>query len=68
MKETILKAPDITCGGCANSIKNVLGKIDGIEQIDVDVENKIIKIEHDENQIPRRQIEAALDDIGFPVE
>jgi len=65
-KETILKVPDIVCGGCADSIKNALGKIDGVEKIKVDVERKTVAVEHGE-QISRENIEAALDDIGFSV-
>ncbi|MDQ3713764.1 MAG: heavy-metal-associated domain-containing protein [Acidobacteriota bacterium] len=65
-KETILKVPDIVCGSGADSIKNALGKMDGIEQIKVDVEQKIVAVEHGE-QILRENLEAALDDIGFSV-
>ena len=62
-----VKTPDITCGGCANSIKNALGKMDGIEKVEVDVDTKTVSIEHGA-QISRQQIEAKLDDIGLPVE
>lgn len=67
MKTFTVKTPDITCGGCANSIKNALGKMDGIEKVEVDVDTKTVSIEHGA-QISRQQIEAKLDDIGFPVE
>ena len=66
-KQTILNVPDITCGGCAGSIKKALGKMDGIKQIEVDVENKIVTVEH-ADEVSRENIEAALDDIGFTVE
>ncbi len=67
MKTTTVKTPDITCGGCAGSIKNALGKMEGIKNVKVDVNTKMVSIEHGE-QISREQIEAKLDDIGFPVE
>ncbi|HXH70711.1 MAG TPA: heavy metal-associated domain-containing protein [Pyrinomonadaceae bacterium] len=66
-KTTTVRTPDITCGGCASSIKNALGKMEGVGQIEVDVNAKIVSIEHDA-QVSREQIEAKLDDIGFPVE
>ncbi len=65
--KTILKVPDIVCGGCASSIKNALGKKEGINQIEVNVEGKIVSVEHDET-ISRGEIETILDDIGFSVE
>ncbi len=64
---TTVVTPDITCSGCAGSIKNALGKMAGIKQIEVDVSSKTVVIEHDAD-ISRAQIEAKLDDIGFPVE
>lgn len=68
MTKTInVKTPDITCGGCAGSIKNALGKMEGIKNVEVDVNTKMVSIEHGA-QISREQIEAKLDDIGFPVE
>ena len=66
-KTTTVKTPDITCGGCANSIKNALGKMEGIKNVEVDVNTKMVSIEHGA-QISREQIAAKLDDIGFPVE
>jgi copper chaperone len=66
-KTTTFRTPDITCGGCASSIKNALGKMEGINRIEVDVSAKTVSIEHGV-QISREKIEAKLDDIGFPVE
>ncbi len=66
-KTITVKTPDITCGGCAGSIKNALGKMEGIKNVEVDVDTKMVSIEHG-TQISREQIEAKLDDIGFPVE
>ena len=68
MNRLKLKVPDIVCGGCAASIKKALGKIEGVEQIAVDVENKTIAVEHDERKISRERIVEKLDDIGFPIE
>ncbi len=67
MTKTItVKTPDITCGGCANSIKNALGKMAGVKNVEVDVASKMVSIEHGA-QISPAQIKAKLDDIGFPV-
>ena len=65
--QTTLHAPDIQCDGCANSIKTVLGRIEGIGLVDVDVTEKNVTVTHDESKATRAQIEAALDRAGFPV-
>lgn len=66
MKETVFKTPDIVCGGCASSIEKALGKMEGVRQIEVDVERKNVRVQHEETLAPE-QIAEKLDDIGFPV-
>ena len=61
---TTLKAPEIVCDGCANSIKNALSKLAGVSQTEVDVESKIVTVKHNENA-SRQDIIAALDRAGF---
>ena len=62
---TTVTAPDITCGGCANAIKNAFGRVDGIEQVDVDVTTKQVTVRHAEN-VGKAKIIDVLDNAGFP--
>lgn len=64
---TELTAPDIVCGGCANAIKKALANVDGIKQVDVDVNNKTVRVEHSAEKAPRERIAAVLENAGFPV-
>ncbi len=63
-KTTTVIAPDIVCGGCASSIKKALGNLAGVEQIDVDIATKTVKVEHSEAASPE-DIIAALDRAGY---
>lgn len=65
--ETKFSVPDIVCGGCANSIKKALGNIEGIGNVEVDIETKIVNVEH-EPEIGNEKILEILDDIGFPAQ
>ena len=65
--ETKLSVPSIVCGGCANGIKNALGKVSGIEKVKVDVATKIVTVEHNEN-VSREKLADVLDDAGFSAE
>lgn len=67
MKNTTVTAPDIVCGGCANAIKNAFGKVEGVGQVDVDVETKKVSVQHTD-EISRERIVEVLDDAGFPAE
>lgn len=65
--ETKLSVPDIVCGGCASAIKNAFEKVSGINKIEVDVDTKIVTVEHDA-QISREKLTDVLDDAGFTAE
>ena len=64
--ENTLHAPDIQCDGCANSIKRALGRIAGIESVEVDVPAKNVTVKY-EAPADLAGIESALDRAGFPV-
>jgi len=63
--ETRFTAPDITCEGCAGTIKKALGAIPGVSSVSVDVATKVVTIDHGE-RVPREAIEAALKGVGYP--
>jgi len=62
---TKVTAPDIVCGGCASAIKKALGNVEGVSEVDVNVETKAVTVEH-EAQVSREQIIETLDRAGFP--
>ena len=66
-KQTVVTAPDITCGGCASSIKKALGNVEGVCEVEVDVATKKVTVSHDEN-VSRERIVDALDRAGYAVE
>ena len=63
--ETRFTAPDITCEGCAGTIKKALGTIPGLSSVSVDVATKAVTIDHGE-KVPREELEAALERAGYP--
>jgi copper chaperone len=65
-KTTTLTAPEIVCGGCASSIKKALGNVEGVSDVDVDVETKKVTVNHTES-VSREKIADALDRAGFSV-
>lgn len=62
---TTFSAPDIDCQGCANAIKNALGRVQGIATVSVDVEKKTVQVNH---EAPMETVLAALDKAGFPAQ
>ena len=66
MDRTTFSVPDIECDGCANAIKNALGKVEGITAVQVDVPGKSVTVTHDE-KVSRETVSENLEKIGFPV-
>lgn len=62
---TTVTAPDIVCGGCAGAIKNALGNVEGVSEIDVNIETKAVTVKHDQT-VTRGKIIETLDRAGFP--
>ena len=67
MAVTAFRAPDIECDGCANAIKNAVGKVGGVFSVNVDVQHKTVEISHEESVKPVA-LSDALDRAGFPAE
>ena len=63
--QTELVVPDITCGGCANSIKKALGNVPKVNEVEVNTNTKVVTVKHDEN-LTRNEIIEVLDRAGFP--
>ena len=62
---TTITAPDIVCGGCAGAIKNALGNVRGVAEVDVNIETKAVTVKHDQ-AVTRQKIVETLDRAGFP--
>lgn len=61
----VFTAPDISCDGCANSIKKGLSKQAGVQNVAVEVPTKKVTVEA-APEVSRDQLAAALSKIGFP--
>ncbi len=66
MKKTV-KIEGMTCGHCVNHVKEALTEdIQGVNVLDVSLENKCSKFEVDDN-VSNEQIKAVIADLGYTV-
>ncbi len=68
MEHATLTAPDISCGHCVASVKNAVGALPGVASVEADEPTKRVDIEFDSGRVSLAQIEAALDEAGYPVQ
>jgi copper chaperone len=57
----------MSCGGCVNSVKRVLGAIGGVSQVDVVLETGKVSIAYDAAQATPDQFKTAIHDAGYEV-
>jgi copper chaperone CopZ len=67
MQTTTLISQEIECDGCANAIKKAVSKLEGVQNVTVDVPTQTVTIQHDEAIVPQPTLVATLDKAGFPV-
>ena len=65
MQKTVTVA-NVMCGGCAGTITDNLSQMEGVHQVSVNVEEKSVTLELDENQLP--QVSEKLTELGYPIQ
>lgn len=65
MQKAIINIENLKCGGCANSIVNSISKIPHVNNVEVDLENNSVIIDH-EDTVEREVFISALTKLGYP--
>ncbi len=68
IERVTLTAPDISCGHCVATIQKTVGGLTGVASVQANEQTKQVKIEFDPSRVSLAQIEATLDDEGYPVQ
>ena len=55
---------NVKCGGCASNIKEGLGTINGVSQVEVDISEGKVRVQGDALQ--RETLAAKLEELGYP--
>ena len=56
---------NITCGGCATSIKTAMAKVEGITETNVDVASKVVTVKYDESKVEESNIKTTINKAGY---
>jgi copper chaperone len=67
MESTTLVAPDISCEHCQHAIEGVVGKLEGVSSVTVDIPTKAVHLTYDSQKVTLAKIEEVLDDTGYTV-
>lgn len=64
-KTVEISLPTIQCGSCIRTIEKALDKLDGIKNIDIDVENKKATVTYDDLKTDLSKIEDGISGAGY---
>jgi copper chaperone len=66
MTSTTLSVPEIHCGHCKQAIEGAVGPLDGVQTVEVDVDARRVRVQHDDAVTVRALVDA-IEDQGYDV-
>ena len=66
MASTTLSVPEIHCGHCKSAIEGAVGPLDGVRTVEVDVDSRSVRVEHDD-AVTVRALVGVIEDQGYDV-
>ncbi|HNQ03470.1 MAG TPA: cation transporter [Thiobacillaceae bacterium] len=67
MNTLALTVTGMTCMGCVNSVKNLVGALPGVSAVRVDLGSGRVEVDHDPGQSDFATIRRAIEDGGYGV-
>ncbi|MEV0434158.1 cation transporter [Nocardia sp. NPDC050413] len=64
MATTTYTVTGMTCGHCVSSVKQEIGKIDGVTGVDVDLASGLVRVDS-ANEVSEAEVAAAVDEAGY---
>lgn len=68
IERATLTTPDISCEHCVATITRAVGGLSGVSKVAADEQTKQVRVEYDPARVSLAQIEATLDEEGYPVQ
>lgn len=67
MSQKVLAVPEVHCGHCVSSIEGAVAQLDGVETVKVDLGERNVTIDFDDNLVGLDQIVGAIEGQGYDV-
>ena len=68
MKTVVLNVPDISCEHCERTITGALSPMAGVQNVNVDIPTKQVRVEYDEGAVDVERMKDVLQEEDYPVE
>ena len=67
MMRKVLKVEGMTCQHCVQTVSETVGKMVGVQKVDVNLDQKEVTIEFDESQTKLDEVSTQIVEAGFEV-
>ena len=67
MTSKTLSVPDISCQHCKNSIEDAVDPLNGVDSVEVAIDDRTVAIDHDGTDDTFEVVVAAIEDQGYEV-
>ena len=67
MMRKVLKVEGMTCQHCVQTVSETVGKMMGVQKVDVNLDQKEVTIEFDESQTKLDEVSTQIVEAGFEV-
>jgi len=66
-KKVILNVEGMSCSHCVAAVNNAVNSLDGISNVEVDLEGKSVTVDYDDDKVALDTIKEAIEDQGYDV-
>lgn len=67
MKNITLDVKGMTCGHCKMTVNGALKDLEGISDVEVDLETGKVDVSYDENKVDKEKMKEAIEEKGYDV-
>jgi copper chaperone len=67
MAQTKLNVQGMTCGHCKSAVTNALKELDGVKNVEVDLQAGKATVEYEEGKVSEENMKEAVEDQGYDV-
>ena len=67
MAQATFTTEAFTCPSCVKKIETAVGRVDGVDKVDVGFNSSRVKVNFDKQQVKPEDIGKIISDLGYPV-
>lgn len=67
MEKAIIKVEGMSCSHCVNAVTKAVGSLDGVSEVQVNLESKTATVDYDSDKITLEAVKNAIEEEGYDV-